>query len=130
MPEKKAKKQKLTVGREELGEALHTALRKCCDSHPTSLLWNLLYLIDEGVWDLYLDCVWIGLQVEGGRKDGDPCLWKALKEASLKFGGLRGYAGEHGERGRLDWNSVHCLDITFGMLDEQDWQGFSAFLSY
>lgn len=82
MPSRKA--GKLAVDRESLGEALHTALRKCCDSHPTSLVWNLVYIMDNDVWGEYLEHVFFELEV-AKRQKGSVEWWKVLKLASLRF---------------------------------------------
>ena len=40
----------------ELGPCLHTALRKHCDSNPTSIAWNLIYVsVDGGWWTKWLE---------------------------------------------------------------------------
>lgn len=41
----------------DIGSALHTALRKCCDSTPTSILYNLIHAADKE-WDLVIGMIW------------------------------------------------------------------------
>lgn len=67
--------------------ALHTALRKCCDSTPTSLAWNLIN-IDEAskAWGEYLDKVWLRIE--------------ALEQKPEVFGSLLKAAA-----GDLEWGS-------------------------
>src|SRR3989337_1359689 len=40
---------------EDLGNALHTALRKCCDSHPTTIAWNAIEAMPNSSWEIYLE---------------------------------------------------------------------------
>jgi hypothetical protein len=39
---------------DDLGSNLHTALRKLCDSAPTSAAWNLINLLPGTIWGAYL----------------------------------------------------------------------------
>jgi hypothetical protein len=119
-----AKTQKL-VSKDSIGEALHCALRKCCNSTPTSLLWNLFRFIDNGVWEKYLDIVYLNLIVEekAGTKRKD---WEVLKETSLAFRKTL----EEKRDGKIEWSAVQCLYIVFGMLDDGDWKGYASFLRY
>lgn len=45
------------VGKEELGSALHTALRKCCDSAATSAAYNCITLMPDSLWGEYIAVV-------------------------------------------------------------------------
>jgi len=52
---------RLGVPEEELGMTLHTALRKCCDSKATSLLYNIITCDDVAVndaWMAFLNNLW------------------------------------------------------------------------
>ena len=122
---KETLKRRKLVGRDSLGEALHTALRKCCDSDPTSLLWNLFNFIDNGVWKAYLDTIYMDLIVEekAGTKSKD---WEILRETSLAFRRTL----EEKRDDKIEWSAVQCLHIVFGMLDDGDWEGFAGFLRY
>ena len=115
------KTNSLEVDRECLGECLHAALRKCCDSKPTTLLWNVVGLLDEKVWELYLDHIWVALQVAD--KTGVK-LAEALKEASLSF-----EDAVSGQK-RRDFPSHHFYVFvgTLELLSAEDWQGYAAFL--
>ena len=115
-------KSKLVVDRECLGEALHTALRKCCDSDPTSIMWNLIQLRDGGVWDEYLDHVWLELEVQ--KRTGKD--WAgALRKASLAF---ERAICEEGLNRKLNMNFVVIMDIVFNQFDDGDWKGYASFL--
>lgn len=45
------------VGKVNLGEALHTALRKACDSKPTSMAYVLISMMPNDLWGEYLESV-------------------------------------------------------------------------
>lgn len=45
----------IQVPREDLGEALHTGLRKGCDSEWANLMHSIIYILDENYWDDFLD---------------------------------------------------------------------------
>lgn len=112
---------KLAVTREDLAEALHTALRKCCDSRPTTLLWNMIYVIDGGVWQLYLDHVWSSLSVLVDRGETAKVI---LKSASLKF-----RASVDRRNDKIEGHSVTLLDLLFRDFSENDWAGYAEYLT-
>lgn len=91
--------------REDLGVNLHTALRKCCDSIPTSIAYNLISL-DEftSAWEHYLQLV-----VAKGR----PVTVAKLKKSAADL--------EWGDARR---NALHCA---FDLFSDDDWAGFVEF---
>lgn len=110
---KKAKSKVCLPPRAELGSYLHTALRKVCDSTPTSLTWNLLNL--DGInpsWTKYLDFAHKRLK---GEKDLTK-LWEHLKAASEDL--------EMDSRNA--WDTT--LYLSFRMFDQDDWERFSTYL--
>lgn len=114
-PEYEKAKLKKLCDRGGLGEALHAALRKCCDSKPTTAAWCLISADEcDTVWEIYLDAAWALLSQITKAKDIVPCL-KAANEGihCLK---------EHGDLG----NALHSI---FELFDEQDWEGFASFLT-
>lgn len=89
----------------DLGVSLHTALRKCCDSTPTSIAYNLISLDDfDSTWKTYLMGV-----LELGR----PVTVDKLK-AAMKS---------------LPWGEAHrnALRCAFDLFSDDDWAGFVAF---
>jgi hypothetical protein len=72
----------------DLGVALHTALRKCCDSSPTSAAWNLLYELKGDQWTELLDTIRAEFKpfkfVKGGKSHDDQ-LAAQLKKAVLSW---------------------------------------------
>lgn len=89
----------------DLGINLHTALRKCCDSEPTSLVYNLISIeaFDEA-WLQYLGEV-IAL--------GEPVTVPKLK-AAVKA---------------LEWGNAerNVLKLSLQAFSDDDWAGFIAF---
>lgn len=89
----------------DLGMSLHTALRKCSDSTPTSIIYNLISLesFDEA-WHNYLELV---------LAKGEPVTVDKLKAAAseIKFGNAQR-------------NALIC---TFRLFDDNDWKGFNCF---
>lgn len=115
------KAKKLNVFREDLSEALHTALRQSCGSRPTTYLWNFLYVVDGGVWDRYLDYVWAHLSVLVPKGEQPHSI---VKTASKEF---RLSLSKNDDK--LEWHSVVLLDLMFEDFSDEDWEGYASFLS-
>ena len=110
----KHKNELITVDRESLGEYLHAALRKCCDSDPAHLLHSVITLCDKA-WADYLDLVWE--ELEGATKDD---MHFRLRSAGEKLEYQNGYkAGELG-----------ALRRGLRSLSADDLRGMSSFLHY
>lgn len=108
------KKNLLTVDRENLGEALHTALRKYCDSDPTSIAWNVIHLLKPKVWAEYLETVW--KRLDGVKFTDEAAITTAVREASIKDWRIVGdYAGV----------SLQCA---FKCFNASDWHAYAAML--
>lgn len=114
---------KVTVNRETLPEALHVALRKICDSNPTSILWNLIYKLEKRTWPLYLDHVWAA--IEKGDPKSKP--WEVLRAASKSWEREMVMSGK---REKLDHHGATIMDILFGMFTAEDWKAYASFLDY
>ena len=105
----------MKVRKEELGEMLHTALRKFCDSTPTSVAWNLIALdACSAAWDEYVEIVWPKIR---GTADKD-LVWKQLKAAGGEWPGV----GDHGDHARA------ALRCTFRMFSDDDWKQMAGYL--
>lgn len=103
---------KAEVAREDLLYALHVALRKACDSRPTSLAWNLINLdaLNEAM-NSYLDEAW--KRLVKAKPDDFAIACKDAIEDGLPWG----------------TTSAHVsLRIAFEMFDDNDWEGFVSFL--
>lgn len=113
---KKTKKVKLHA-KAMWGEALHTALRKACDSTPTTIAWNLINTLEDP-WNDYLAV--LKDQLLNLYKDKDIELWQALKIASLMWDCYK-YEG----------NTRHIaisLKCAFELFEYEDWEGFASYL--
>jgi hypothetical protein len=138
------------VGRDSLGEALHVALRKCCDSAATSAAWNAVYLMPGAVWAEYLDFVWAEMKNTGAFKPvrTPETVWVHLKRISLKYdpyvhedkhdpkitkliralpeSEVAGRSIDEILGARRQWRVLfHCILRTF---DDKDWDAFASFL--
>lgn len=109
-----AKKKFITATREDLGECLHTALRKYCDSTPTSIAWNAIYLLKPETWAEYLDIVWKRLENPAIQNENHVAtlLWRASVQ---------------------DWsimadNAGVILSCAFRLFKKADWQGYASLL--
>lgn len=102
---------------DEVGEALHTALRKCCDSKESSYLWNVIHLLDE-TWGLFCKAV-----ADANATTGDELKAVAEKLEVWWPDGME-YRGEKPVR-----ESFYARQIFRVALDEFDeWDGFAAYL--
>lgn len=103
-----------------IGEPLHAALRKCCDSIPTSAAWNAIHILG-GAWKWYLDG-----------------LLPKLKEAKIPAEvviAARDTANEYSARSKNErkipkdiHTEVMVLCLIFKMFDLGDWHGFVSFI--
>ena len=101
----------MKIRKEDLGEALHTALRKLCDSTPTSIAWNLIALdVCTAAWEEYLQIVWP--KTRRVKKDD---LWKQLKVASENWPGC----GNHAKA---------ALRCAFRLFSDDDWKQMAGYL--
>ena len=117
---KKAKKP-LGLTRDDLPEALHVALRKCCDSTPTTMLWNLIYIMDNGMWAAYLDHVYLKIKI--AEETGTP-YWEALKTASKSFNNEIYQTRDP----KIEGHSVTLMDMCFREFSEWDWKGYAEYI--
>jgi hypothetical protein len=122
MKKKDIVKKKIVL-REDLGEALQVALRKACDSTPTSLLWNIIYKVDEHTWEKYLDMVYVELQI--AEATGTP-LKDALRKISKEFR-RKAYSIRDD---KLDGHGITLMVISFELFNDSDWEGYASFLEY
>ena len=106
---KKVVKEKLD--KYDLAECLHVALRKGCDSTPTTIAWNVIHLLDGKTWEEYIDLVFSALK---GKKTEDDIV-KAVKQSSLAWGVTANYPGV-------------ALHSSFKLFDDDDWYGYCSIL--
>jgi len=110
---KKAKLKMVRTRKDGLGEALHSALRKCCDSHPTTIAWNVINMSEcNEAWDAYLAEVEKRLK---SKKVTTENAWEVLKV-------LYNEAIPYGKHA----NAI--LRTAFKMFSDEDWKGMATFL--
>lgn len=97
---------------DDWAEALHVALRKACDSTPSSIAWNAIYLLEKKAWPNYLDHVKANVV---NPKDIDD-LESQVKRASIKW---RPYGLGHGAV------ILHCA---FEIFSDSDWGGYVSYM--
>ena len=136
----------MKISRDTLGESLHVALRKACDSKPTSLLYNIVSALPSSIWGEFLDVVWQGLRIQKFTAKTAPA---ALKKAALDYDGFKFTLPERSNlskitktlpesetAGRTDdeirserdqWRRM--LKLSLELLDDDDWAGFAAYLT-
>jgi cation transport regulator ChaB len=111
LPPKKPKKDNMIrIRANGLGEYLHSALRKACDSSPTTIAWNIICMeAFNKVWEEYLDLA------EKQLVNATPkTAWKSLKAAGEQIG--------------FGTYAQSALKHTFAMFDDNDWQGMASYL--
>lgn len=110
----------------DLGMALHTALRKACDSKATSAAWNLIEILNEP-WSIYLD-----LLLKELKEAKRPSL-SDLREFTLDlwhpFGEIDQIVrDDRGSAARKDRRLITALGCVFEMFDDVDWHGYGSYL--
>lgn len=108
----KEAEERFGVDRHCLGECLHVALRKGCDSKPTSLAWNIINILDREAWGSYLDAVWAGLATCQAARE----IPAMLKRVGCDLTG--------GNAGR------NALRLAFEFFDDLDWRGYASYFAY
>lgn len=96
-------KLKLGVPLEDLGVALHTALRKACDSYEASMLWNLISVDAPSVeysptpWEFWLRVISARLRSLGFKEEGDVVSMTGVFFASSMTNAMEVALTEHPE---------------------------------
>lgn len=104
-----------------LGEALHTALRKGCDSTPTSIAYNAVYLLKSDIWKDYLKYL-----TEYQCDAGIP-LWENVKNASLKYHMNRKLIEKYRTHDQMPMLVI--LKCSFEMFSDGDWEGYTCYIN-
>jgi len=117
---------------EQLGEALHTALRKCCDSRPTSIAYNLIHEIDSVVWHDYLD--YLRDKLKGVKfKDKQHLAIVMAGHTVLYFDDewrkrLGDKKNDSAYRKKFTNGITLSLKCAFELFSEEDYRGYCAYL--
>jgi hypothetical protein len=103
------------VTRETLGEVLHAALLKECDSNATKLAWDLVGLWEmHYAWQAYLDLAWEELSK---RPVYEP-VENALRRAHGRLCSVSGVCQVR----------LRIMRLTLEMFSGVDWQRFASHL--
>ena len=132
----------MNIPRDQLGEAIHTALRKYCDSSWANLVHSMIYVIDSNIWDAFLDTlhdaferhtysantiVTVFRNFDYGRRLYDACDRTNSMEAYYHY-------QEMDRRLRMDnetqWRMDHGFTIATNMITSEDAEAIMAALEY
>lgn len=101
---------KKLIAKSEWGMALHTALRKCCDSDATTIAYCAISDM-QVAWELYIK------YLAKAKCKGDH---ESLRELSLKW--------KYREVPTQEMNMAIILHTSFELFSIADWQGYAEFL--
>ena len=109
---------------EDVGAAVHTALRKLCDSTPTTIAYCIISAMEDG-WAYYLRAVRRTLKADNTHT----LSWEPLSVA-FQVGDEGTGWDEKDFRGLKprEVSLVNALHAVFRLFDECDWGGFSSYV--
>ena len=117
-----ALKKELDLDNDDVAIYLHTALRKCCDSDPTTIAYNIIRAMRGGTWMIFVD--WC---CEKWRED-EVIQFKNIAQEWME--NFYDYVDRE-TRDKLhegEWPLLIALSITFRLFEEYDWGGFTSFI--
>ena len=131
----------MNIPRDQLGEVLHTALRKGCDSKWSSLMWSMVHSVDVKIWDELLNVVDRSFQDNGVTVEALRWAFEEFDYDRIMFNRLYNkdrdafdHYKEMDRRLRYDnetqWRFNQNFDIVVNMLPEEDAKGIMSFLEY
>ena len=104
---------KINLG--QIGYDLSVALRKYCDSTPTTIAYKAVHLMDDS-WNVYCK-----FMKENLLKEESPT-WEDIKEFSIAFEDSDEYSAIKDDKE----NSYACiLILSFRLFSDSDWQNYS-----
>src|ERR1043165_2278412 len=98
-----------------LSEGLHVALRKACDSLPTSIAWNLINAMRQP-WIDYLE--WLTAQLNGVQPT-----WQQLRDLTVNYRHDKEYKSDQ-------FYLANALRCAFDLFTDDDWRGYASYLEY
>lgn len=118
----------------DLGRSLHTALRKACDSTPTSLAYNLIDMADAE-WIVWLRALWKRLEEKHEPRHRTRTTQPELIDCIVEqckdwYPTGRGYPRKrHGEfenekMRKMNENLLVSIGLSIRLFDESDLHGF------
>ena len=137
-------KKQFTAALEDIGYNLHTALRKCCDSSPTSILWNAITVdTEKGIWSSYLAHLRANLIKRYKLIKTEQDLVDVMRilsngDAENHFPGIDVEKYELSfDKDEYNWyqhkdiiyNQAMIWHSAFELFDEQDWKGYCYYLA-
>ena len=131
-------KTKMTVEDvDTFGVALHTALRKACDSAPTTGAYIQIDAMPNDLWGEFLDVIWPILQADEPYTDvAKQCKWAITEEYDpsrlnyeevCKNDKMEAKYNKKQLQDRYVQRSL--LRLWFRCFDDGDWQGFTVYLT-
>lgn len=130
------------ISREDLGPALHTALRKLGQEPETHYAWcGIGYIVaaENEVWSEYLDDIWREItkllkdipEDEDGDMDDDVAekVTKAIKEVTMKTLGSNSWRGYKIPLRRQSHYMYSVLSYAFSNFEEHDWEAYAGFVT-
>lgn len=111
---------------EEFGRAIHTAMRKVCDSEPTTILYNLIQVLPDGAWVAFSR--YVAKRVKAKR----PRSRRTLQTA-VWFEWVGAYDNIMYDNIMRDGDRAHRVEFYLlsklaGRCTEGDWEGMCAYL--
>jgi hypothetical protein len=100
------------------GMNLHAALRKCCDSKPTSAVWNIIYALHRDIWHSFCKAM-------VGAKTGRDLLRRFEAWDQKEAWDVENTLPKDGTNDRNIAVAFRCMLKCF---DVGDWEGFAAFI--
>lgn len=108
---------------------LHLALRKNCNSKPTSILWNLVNVDDTNmprVWETYAGDIKLALIKNADKIKTDDDIIEIVKDLSLP----RYESKEKYPRKMSDVNSLEIsMRLVMSLFTDEDWARYTLYLS-
>lgn len=100
------------IAKVDCGIALHTALRKACDSAPTTIAWNAIALWPDKEYAKFITHIYEYFGTEKGQRIAT---WNTLRAAVKTYYLFGTHAG-------------NILSYAFDQFTEEDWKGFASYL--
>jgi hypothetical protein len=127
----------MTFDTETISEAIHTGLRKGCDSTTSSAAWNCIFLMKDENWNKLVECIRQEFESVGELpkpirpKDKEEKFWWDLSWAwGEVLGPILKRACTKRWQPYRDGHDAMTLFCIFELFPNNDWNGTASFLSY
>lgn len=116
----------MKIDTEIFSEAFHTALRKCCDSKPTSLMWQIIHTGDNEAWAAWCDHM---KKVLVGKEFSDLAMVAATARKINADMNPWSVARKEDRHDTHDWiGALWVIKLAGEIMDEEDWKGACSLL--